>query len=144
MSDNAASHPPRMHWNDSFMLGLPAIDEQHELLFKVANRLLDHPEAFGRDEKVVDILTDLGKFLILHFQTEEAMMRTLGVPNDEYEHHVKAHNFIIDEYAELNLAVAHGRRHTAVEIFTLVRTWLHDHFHGNDLRLRDYAPARAD
>lgn len=139
-----ASNSPKIVWNDSLAVGLPAIDEQHMLLCSLANRLLDHPEALAKDELVVDILTDLGKFLILHFQTEEAMMRTLGVPNDEYEHHVKAHNFIIDEYAELNLAIAHGRHHTAAEIFTLVRTWLHDHFHGNDLRLRDYAPARAD
>lgn len=133
-----------MHWNDSFTLSLAAIDEQHELLFKMANRLLDHPEALGRDEKVVDILTDLGRFLILHFQTEEGMMRKLGVPSDEYERHVKAHNLIIDEYAELNLAVARGRHHTAAEIFAMVRTWLHDHLHSNDLPLRDYVPARAD
>lgn len=133
-----------MHWNDSFALGLPAIDEQHELLFKMANRLLDHSEAFGHDEKVVDILTDLGGFFILHFQTEEEMMRKLGVPSDEYERHVKAHNLIIDEYAELNLAVACGRHHTAADIFELVRTWLHDHLHSNDLPLRDYVPARAD
>jgi hemerythrin-like metal-binding protein len=132
-----------MVWNDAFTLGLPAIDEQHALLFTMANRLLDHPDALSREEKVVDILTDLGKFLILHFQTEEAMMRQLGVPAAEFERHARAHNLIIDEYAELNLAVAHGRHHTATEIFAQVRTWLHDHLHSDDIKLRDYLPVRA-
>lgn len=133
-----------MVWNESFMVGLPAIDEQHALLFKLANRLLDHPEAFVRDEQVVDILTDLGKFLILHFQSEEAMMRQLGIPTAEYERHVHAHNLIIDEYAELNLQAARGHPRTAMDVFALVRSWLHDHFVSDDSKLRDYVPARAD
>lgn len=141
MPDDPSSRPNKLVWNDAFMVGLPAIDEQHALLVTLANRLLDHPEALGRDEKVVDILTELGKFLILHFQTEEVMMRQLGVPADEFDRHVRAHNLIIDEYAELNLAVARGRHHTATEIFTQVRTWLHDHLHSDDIKLRDYVPA---
>lgn len=142
MSSAASTHS-KLDWSDALALGLPAIDEQHALLFSLANRLLDHPEALAHDELVVDILTDLGKFLILHFQTEEAMMRQLGMPEKEYEQHIRAHNQIIDEYAELNLQAAHGRHQTSMEIFALVRAWLHDHLHSNDIKLRDYVPARA-
>ncbi len=135
------SLPAKMIWNDSLAIGLPAIDEQHILLCSLANRLLDHPEALARDELVVDILTDLGKFLILHFQTEEAMMRQLGMPQDEYEHHVHAHNLIIDEYAELNLVAARGTHHTAAEIFASVKQWVGDHLHTSDANIRNYVPA---
>lgn len=129
-----------MIWSDSLAVGLPAIDEQHMLLCSLANRLLDHPEALAKDELVVDILTDLGKFLILHFQTEEAMMRRLGMPQEEYEQHVRAHNMIIDEYADLNLAAARGKHHTAAEIFAIVRQWVGDHLHTSDANIRNYVP----
>lgn len=144
MHDDSPTRPSKMVWNESFMVGVPAIDEQHALLVNLANRLLDQPEAFIRDEKVVDILTDLGKFLILHFQSEEAMMRQLGLPAAEYDRHVHAHNLIIDEYAELNLQAARGHPRTAMDVFALVRTWLHDHYQNDDAKLRDYVPACAE
>lgn len=135
------STPDKLVWQDSLTIGMPVIDEQHILLFQLANRLLDRPDALIHDELVVDILTDLGKFLILHFQTEEAMMRKLGMPQDEYAQHMHAHNVIIDEYAELNLAAARDRHHTAAEIFTQVRQWVSDHLHTSDAKLRNYLPA---
>jgi hemerythrin len=138
-----ASTTQKMIWSNSLAIGLPAIDEQHALLCSLANRLLDHPEALACDELVVDILTDLGKFLILHFKTEEAMMRQLGMPQDEYERHVRAHNVIIDEYAELNLAAVRGKHHTAAEIFSLVKQWVGDHLHTIDAKIKDYVPAAA-
>lgn len=133
--------PDKLVWKESLNIGMPVIDEQHILLFQLANRLLNRPDALARDELVVDILTDLGKFLILHFQTEEAMMHRLGMPQDEYEQHVRAHNLIIDEYAELNLAAAHGRHHTAAEIFEQVKRWIGDHLHTSDANIRNYVPA---
>lgn len=138
-----ASTSPKLIWNDSLATGFPAVDEQHVLLCSLANRLLDHPGALVRDELVVDILTDLGKFLILHFQTEEAMMRGLGIPREEYEQHVRAHNQIIDEYAELNLAAARGKHHTATQIFSIVKQWIWDHLHTGDASIRNYVSASS-
>ncbi len=132
----------RIVWDDSYAIGIPAIDEQHALLCSLANRLLDQPEALAHDEHVVDILTDLGKFLILHFQTEEALMRQIkGMPADELDRHIQAHNRIIDEYASLNLAAAQWKQHTARDIFRQVKEWVGDHFHTSDAKIRDYLTA---
>lgn len=129
-----------MVWNASLAIGIPAIDEQHALLCRLANRLLDHPDAPAHDEQVVDVLTDLGRFLMLHFQTEEEYMRRLGMPADEIASHHQAHNQIIDQYADLNLAATQGKSHTATEIFRLVRRWVSDHLDLDDLKIRDYVP----
>lgn len=136
-----ASSPNRLIWKDFLVVGLPDIDEQHMLLCTLANRLLDRPEASGRDERVVDILTDLGKFLILHFQSEEAIMRQLGMRQEEYEQHVRDHNRIIEDYANLNLAAARGKHYTAAEVFAIVKQWVSDHFHTHDVKIRNYLPA---
>ncbi|MDX9995471.1 MAG: hemerythrin family protein [Rhodocyclaceae bacterium] len=132
------THPQKMVWHARLTIGIPAIDEQHARLCGLANRLLDHPDAPAHDERVVDILTDLGQFLILHLQTEEEYMRRLGMPTDEIANHHQAHNRIIDQYADLNLAATQGRMHTAAEIFRLVRRWVSDHLDMDDLKIRDY------
>lgn len=132
----------RIVWDDSYVIGIPVIDEQHAQLFFLANRLLDRPEAMAHEEHVVDILTDLGKFLILHFQTEESLMRKIeGMPADELDRHIQAHNRIIDEYASLNLAAVRRKQHTARDIFRQVKEWVGDHFHACDAKIRDYLTA---
>jgi hemerythrin-like metal-binding protein len=133
-------HPQPLVWNSSAAIGITAIDDQHARLCHLANRLLDHPDAPGHDEHVVDILTDLGRFLMLHFQTEEEHMQRLGMPADEIASHRQAHNRIIDQYAELNLAAVRGQTHTATEIFRLVRHWVSDHLDMDDLQIRAYTP----
>lgn len=140
MSDDERSRR-KMVWNHALAVDMSAIDAQHALLYALANRLLDHPEALARDELVVDILTDLGRFLILHFKTEEALMKELGMPKAEIEKHMHAHNVIIDQYADLNLAAARGKHHTAAEIFGLVKQWVGNHLEADDLQLRNYLPA---
>lgn len=136
-AEHTSSH--RIVWNDSYAIGIPAIDEQHALLCSLANRLLDQPDALAHDEHVVDILTDLGRSLILHCQTEESLMRQLeDMPADELDRHIQAHNCIIDQYASLNLATAQRQQHTARDVFRQVKEWVSDHFHSCDAKIRDY------
>lgn len=134
MSD-AAPVPPSLIPS---RVGIPVIDQQHAALSQLAARLLEHPEALTNNVQVVDVLTDLGKFLILHFQTEEALMRQLDLPVAEIEAHVRAHSEILDQYAELNMAIAEGKRHTAGDVFEMTRQWLVGHMHSFDMRLADY------
>lgn len=139
ITEKTPSH--RITWDDSWAIGIPAIDEQHELLCVLANRLLDQPDAMAHDEHVVDILTDLGRFLIQHFHTEEALMRRIdNMPADELERHIQAHNRIIDQYASLNLAAAQ-RLHTAQDVFRQVKEWVSDHFDSCDAKIRDFLAA---
>lgn len=135
---NAKQH--HLVLSHDMLIGIPAIDEQHALLFKLANRLLDDPGARANNELVVNILTDLGRFLILHLQTEEKYLRDLGLPADELEKHVHAHNLILEQYAELNLAATRGKFNTAADIFELVKQWVGDHLLETDMGIKAYLP----
>lgn len=134
---------PKMVCDHTLAIGIPIIDEQHAVLCALANRLLNHPEALACDEHVVDILTDLGKFLFLHIRTEETIMKELGMPGDEIEKHKQAHSVIIDQYANLNLATVSGKHHTATEVFGLVKQWIGDHLVTEDLKIKNYVSAIA-
>lgn len=130
-----------LHWDEAFALGLKAIDDEHRELTALANRLHERPEATSRDEAVVDILTALGKFLVVHFRNEEAIMWQLGMPEDLVAEHVRAHNRILDQYADLNIAAAGGDAYRAADIFVHVMEWVGRHMVDYDLRIKAYLPA---
>lgn len=134
----AASKPGPMVWDENCRLGDPVVDEQHILLCSIANRLLDHPQTTLQHEAVSEIVSELGRFLLLHFDTEEALMRRIGMPEEEYLKHHEAHLRIVEQYAHLNLEAMQGRHHTATDLFAQFRQWVVDHLHLDDLKLRDY------
>ncbi len=137
--DGAAARP--MQWDAAYDIGLSAIDDQHRKLVELANRLLEHPEAGVRDEAVVDILTRLGKALAIHFRGEELIMRELGMPARRLDAHVRDHDRILDQYAELNIGAAAGAPYRAADVFAQVIDWVGRHMLEHDLGIKDYLPA---
>jgi len=137
--DRMAAQPLR--WDAAFAIGLSAIDDQHRDLVELANRLLEHPEATMRDEAVVDILTALGRALDKHFRSEELIMRQLGMPARRLDAHVRDHDRILDQYAELNIAAASGAPYRAADVYAQVVDWVGHHMVEHDLDIKAYLPA---
>jgi hemerythrin len=133
--------PQPLQWNATFDIGQAAIDDQHHQLVELANRLLERPEATMHDEAVVDILTALGKALDQHFRSEELIMRQLGMPEAQLAEHVRAHNRILDQYAELNISAASGESYRAADVFVQVIDWVGHHMVDYDLAIKAYLPA---
>jgi hemerythrin-like metal-binding protein len=76
-------------WNNSYLIGVPHIDEQHKQLFATVNKLIDAIEdGAGKDElkKTLDFLI---QYTVNHFNDEEEVQRKHGYPN--FEHHHKLH-----------------------------------------------------
>jgi hemerythrin len=130
-----------LKWDAAFDIGQAAIDDQHRQLVELANRLLERPDATMHDEAVVDILTALGKALDKHFRSEELIMRQLGMPEPQLAEHVRAHNRILDQYAELNISAASGASHRAADVFVQVIDWVGHHMVDYDLAIKAYLPA---
>lgn len=130
-----------LQWDSRYDIGLSAIDDQHRHLVALANRLLERPGATMRDERVVDILTALGAALVSHFRSEEAIMGQLGMPEEQIAEHVRAHNRILDQYAEFNIAAAAGAPYCAADVFVRVIDWVGRHMIEHDLVIRNYLPA---
>lgn len=139
--ERAAAPPQPLRWDAAFDLGQATIDAQHRQLVELANRLLERPNATMHDEAVVDILTKLGKSLADHFRSEEIIMRQLGMPAERLAEHVRAHNRILDQYAELNIAAAGGTPYRAADVFVQVVDWVGHHMVEYDLDIKAYLPA---
>lgn len=70
----------KIEWNDSYLLGVPEIDQQHKHLIAIANELYD--VATG-DESVYEtkmpvILKKLTDYTVYHFSMEEPLQKKIG------------------------------------------------------------------
>ena len=77
------------------MYGAPEIDEQHQELVAMFNKLDDAVKNHQPRETVYGIIDDIISFSSLHFATEEQLMGMYGYP--ELEAHSRKHKQLIDD-----------------------------------------------
>ncbi|MGL4762222.1 MAG: bacteriohemerythrin [Sarcina sp.] len=66
---------------ESYKIGIDFIDEQHTMIFEIANRayyLLKDDFARDKFDKIVDIVDELKEYTRFHFDAEEAYMKEIG------------------------------------------------------------------
>lgn len=123
-------------WDQSFITGLPGVDEQHHKMVDLFNEL--HNSVFAtdaeRDLKLQDAFNRVIDYTHYHFQDEEALMLAEGVDRRHIEMHIALHKqFVIQIKANWE------RRQSAVEstesFATFLTSWLGLHILGIDQSL---------
>ena len=61
-------------WNDSFKVGLPAVDCDHLVLFSLLNQIDINIDSTNRTACLADVLGAVLKYVEFHFTHEEQMM----------------------------------------------------------------------
>lgn len=130
--------------NEHILLGAPVIDHQHQGLFLSFRKLAATGEVAFPKEAMSDVLSDLTKQIHEHFRTEEAFMLELGLPNDEYQAHLAAHNSIIEELAQIHLDAMYGKYQALPEVIGTVANWVQQHLVEFDLALKPYIAGQAE
>ena len=126
------------------LLGLPEIDSQHLALFTLFDRLIGKPHSHPVAEPFSEILSQLGRQIADHFDSEESLLKACGMPRDELAEHLAAHEKILEEYSQLNLDLMAGKAIGQQSILEMVRRWIVDHIHQYDFRIRDYLSVSRD
>lgn len=132
-----ARHPPLEF---AIRVGLPVIDREHVALVRQLDRLNADKEAQPGSEAFSEILSRLGRQINAHFDSEEEILRTCGMPPELVLEHIQAHTEILEQYARLNLELMAGKLHSRDEALGLVRRWIVDHVLNHDVRICEYLP----
>lgn len=117
-------------WNESFSVGVKEIDEQHQQLFDIVNRLGNSINAPTSTEKVSDIIKELLDYSVEHFTTEEDYFEKFNYENKET--HTKSHNLYkekIDHFIE-DFQKKNG--YLSFEIIDFLTSWWVGHINGED------------
>lgn len=121
-----------VEWNDNLKTGITVIDEQHEGLFRTANKL---EKAKTNKGAFYEILIELQTYITLHFATEEKYMKYTGYP--EFDNHKACHDKFIKDYKGILKKVAEldNVMDIGPELVTFVDNWIIDHYTNEDVKM---------
>ena len=123
-----------LEWTTTLAVGVAPIDEQHQELFRRAERLILALRAGDRSE-VEPVLRYLADYVVSHFECEERWMAQVEYPG--LEAHRDAHRRFRDDFQEMTRE--YQRKGPTPLVALTVHNWLSDwlvrHIAGADVEL---------
>jgi hemerythrin-like metal-binding protein len=122
-----------LEWKDSYSVGVPAVDHEHQELIGLVNQLHGALASVRPEDSVAGIFGDLFRAISSHFALEERFMREHGY--DQTTQHKADHERLLDELREI-MDNHHDRKERSGENLTAsVESWFANHFQTHDARL---------
>lgn len=126
-----------MQWSDKYVLGLSAVDEQHQNLFILVNKMHDLVVSGEEQSAVGEVLEELIDYTVEHFATEERLFKENKYPN--YEQHKQQHDDLTQQVLELQEKFRDKEITVTFEILEFLHDWLNEHTTNSDLEYAKYA-----
>ena len=127
-------NPETTNWNDSCLLGIPMIDNQHKKFFVI----LDNLETLNQKQEKSEmhsLINELQNYVIYHFQTEEDLMVKSQSPNIDL--HVMEHELFRKKVEEFHHSYYNNNEELLNEMISFMRKWLIIHISGTDAEYAD-------
>lgn len=122
-------------WKESYALGLPEIDSQHQELVETMNRLWSCLVVPGRGAEVAEILDELTDYTRTHFVAEETLMRIQNYPR--LAEHIAEHQRFVDELTKARESLSR-RPEMALQLVRFLHDWLVNHIDKSDRHYADF------
>ncbi|SFM42145.1 hemerythrin [Ectothiorhodospira mobilis] len=132
-------------WNERFVTGLAAVDQQHHHLVELINQLggLMGSNRIHRGD-LEALYRQLADYADYHFREEETLMQSVGVDPRHMEAHVAAHRGFLEEVTQLHEALDKGVSQAGRYLLDYLSHWLAFHILGQDQNMaRQIAAIRA-
>lgn len=121
----------QFHWRDEYRLGIAQIDEQHQQLFRIANRVFSDLPPGDLEEALMELF----RYTREHFRAEEAYMKEVGYPG-LLRHRVQ-HDDLLDQLNEYAAKVVRDPgQMPALRAF--IASWIGQHILTHDLAIARY------
>ncbi len=122
-------------YNDSFSVNVSEIDQQHQKLFSIINKLDDAMRERRAKDILGEIINDLINYTTAHFTLEEKYF-------DQFDYydtapHKKEHNDFVKKVMDFKKAFDENRLMLSIDIISFLQDWLASHIKGND---KKYGP----
>jgi hemerythrin len=123
-------------WDDSYRTGNLTVDTQHQELFRMVNHL--HNAIMGGTSKEIltPTLTELAKYTIDHFASEEALMVAANYP--ALAEHRRKHEDLTKQVKELAEKYRSGTVVLTITLSNFLADWLRHHIKKDDIALVKY------
>jgi hemerythrin len=129
-------------WTPKLAINVPAIDAQHQELFKRSDELLEAMRGGKGPEEVKRLLDYLEQYVTVHFGAEERLMQSRRYP--ELGNHRQLHEEFKREFKSIKEAVAKATGSSAtLRLNSLMGVWLVQHIGTVDVKLAGFLGAQG-
>lgn len=126
---------PLLTWNETMMLGIQSVDNQHQRWIELINDLHDAMQQGKGGEAVNRTLVSILDYTHVHFRHEECLLLQHSYPG--YTQHKQLHDGFINKINDLQNRLQKGDILLSMELMKSLRDWLINHIQSVD---RQYAP----
>jgi hemerythrin len=117
-------------WDNGMSVNIISIDNQHKKLIEEINNFCNGLKSKRSKEVLSDIIYQLSKYSIYHFQTEESLMKKYGFPG--FKEHKAEHDKFIEKIQDLETRFKLGKLILTIEIANFLKDWLSNHVLNTD------------
>ena len=125
-----------VQWQDSFSVGVTAMDIQHKQLVAMVNQLYEAMRLSKGDAIIGTILPSLAQYTKTHFAAEEKVMKDAGFPG--LAAHQAIHHKLTHQVNDLLEKIKAGRMVPTVSLASFLKDWLVNHIQGQDKQYGDF------
>ncbi len=111
-------------------MNIATIDEQHQELVNILNRLFVAVAKREGQKAIAEILDALLVYTQTHFALEERLMKDANYP--DIERHMEEHRKLVEQLDELARKFMLDEKPIYFEMLSFLRTWLKEHIMGSD------------
>lgn len=119
----------KIEWNDSYLIGITVIDNEHKKLLKIANDLYDVAASSQDDKsfmvKFSPVLKSLTDYTEYHFEDEEKLFTRYGYPGAAA--HKAAHDNFVKEIKAQIRGLTTATPQTAKRLYQNMVSWVLNH-----------------
>jgi len=127
-------------WNDSFVLNIPNIDEQHQRLITMISDL-DAAVREGTGGLIISyVLQELTRYTDVHFEDEERLMLSYAFPGLDGHH--QEHEFFVLRLKHISESFRDGDI-LSKETLDFLKDWISCHIKGTDQIYADFIRAET-
>ena len=122
-------------WKSEYVTGITFIDEQHKMLFDIANKAFDiykNDLILDKYDRIMEVIEELEDYTKYHFGEEEKFM--LNNKYKKFFSHKVQHDELINDLANMKLKEIDKNQDKALlEILNFVLEWIQNHILKTDL-----------
>lgn len=124
--------PQKMNWTVTYLVGVPQLDKDHEVIFEELEKLYYLLKEGGSQEDMLEQALLVRKEARLHFAGEEALMEWLGY--HEIDLHIAEHKMLMEQINSLLDEIREGLIPSEKELQSFVEDWLYRHIRDEDMQ----------
>ncbi len=112
-------------FEEKYSVKVKEIDEQHENIFAVLNKLFEATKVGTASEVLGGIIKDMAEYAVYHFETEEKYMKEFAF--EGYDEHKKKHDEFVAKVTDFKNMFDAGQASVSVEVLSFLFDWVKEH-----------------